>query len=313
MIHQTYLAAVLATAAPFAAPANAATRVVDLTGLDHTGYLSMSCLKNWATEPPILLPSGLPDYPYQFKPAALGGQGVWTSIVAEPLSASSIYPEETVAPVVNKAITDPDFSTRTSGRVIFDDAALTGVGTEVVPATQVTIEVENDSFSPLNSVHNTGSGLGNAGWSYEITTTPLSGPGITLTDGVVTSIDIVADVSVTVFFFTIPLPVPYEGTMTLTGTSFFFDVDVTQDNITPLDPVVDTRLVFNRTGSILGLPVAPCATDVNQDGSVDVEDLYELAASPQDLNGDTLVNAADTGCLRAAVRINEVADVEGVR
>jgi hypothetical protein len=49
-----------------------------------------------------------------------------------------------------------------------------------------------------------------------------------------------------------------------------------------------------------------CPVDLNGDGKVTIDDLYAASAVPSDLNGDGAVNAADTACLEAWLRRQEL-------
>lgn len=238
--------------------AERSVRVIAIAGIDHEGHLSLSNMKNWGTA--AAAAQGLPSYPYFFDADAFGGQGIWTSIVAEPLSALAVYPEEGPAtPVFNKLVHDPDYATRPVGRISFATDGLTRIGTEIVPPDRITIVFNDRSFSPLYSIHNSGSGVGNAGWDYLVDISALNGTGITLVDGAVRSIDLTGAVRVTVRFLGIDagaLAETYNGSVTFACNRFEFDVDVTQDNFTLLGPVEDTRLVLNRRGTIEA--IEPC-------------------------------------------------------
>lgn len=294
----------------FAAAAPGGTQTLSLAGTDHSGHISMSCLKNWITSAQAA--AGLPDYPYFEKPEAFGGQGVWTSLVAEPLSPSAVYPESADFTVFNTSVDDMEaYNERNIGWLEYDDTPLTGAGIETVPVSLISIVVDGAAFSPINSTHNAGGGLGNAGWDYLVSCSNLTGSGITFRDGFPISLDIQADVSVTVRFGAIPggeLPVPYLGTVAMTGNEFAFDVDVTQDNDTPLEAVEDTRLVFNRRGTVDAVVRLVCDDDINADGVRDVEDLYALNTSLTDIDGDGLANLNDARCLTVSIRGVEVAD-----
>ncbi|MFG0259060.1 MAG: esterase-like activity of phytase family protein [Phycisphaerales bacterium JB041] len=54
-----------------------------------------------------------------------------------------------------------------------------------------------------------------------------------------------------------------------------------------------------------------CATDVDADGTIDVEDLYRLHSLPEDLNGDGSADAGDVRCLERYLRRHEWFDVLG--
>ncbi|MEM6472242.1 MAG: hypothetical protein AAF802_21960 [Planctomycetota bacterium] len=225
--------------------------VVELVGDDHHGYLSASGFKNWETEAAAV--AGLPDYAYYQV-----GPDLWTSIVSEPLSATSIYAEESSFEVFNKTITDPDFQTRSSGSIEYDESLITGVGVETIGIANLTVMVDGAAFSPLNSPHNAGGGFGNAGWDYVISISDVSGAGISFFDGTVQSIDLTADVSVLPRFGgSFEFDGTYDGTLQIQGDQFQFDVDVTRDVGTIFGDFTGTRLVFNRGGTIAGVSAIP--------------------------------------------------------
>jgi hypothetical protein len=248
-MHMRLLTTLLA--AGVATPAFAAVQTFDLAGPDQTGYLSLANVSSGATEAVAL--TRLPNYPIYETPG-----GIWTSIVAEPLSADSIYAAELDGfTVLNKTVTESDFATLSAGTVSYDDASLTGVGVETIPASALTIDVNKDGFSPINSPNNNGSGVGNAGWDYVIDVTNLVGAGLTFVDGNLTSAEFDADVSVLPRFGgtdTGAFSTSYDGTLSVTGDAFAFDVDVMQDVGTLFGTLSDTRLVFNRAGSIAAIP-----------------------------------------------------------
>lgn len=226
---------------------------VDLAGADGSGTLSLSNLKGWASADAAL--AGLPNFAYYFNEDA----GIWTSIVALPLSADAVYAEEATTTVYNKTVTAADYATFSAGSIGYDDAALTGSGMETIAADALTFTFNDAGFSPLGSVYNSGSGVGNAGWSYVITASNVSGNGLTFTGGVLSSIDLTADISVAVLFAgVLPLEYSYAGALTISGDQYMFELDVTQDNVSPLfGTISDTRMVFNRAGSIAAVTAVP--------------------------------------------------------
>ncbi|MEO1527277.1 MAG: PEP-CTERM sorting domain-containing protein [Planctomycetota bacterium] len=230
-----------------------AAETVTLSGNDHRGFLSASGFKNWGTEAEAL--AGLPDYAY-----AEIAPGLWTSIVAEPLSASSVYAEENSVSVQNKVVTDSDFATRSSGTIEYDATLLSGTGSEMIGASDLNVLIDAAAFSPLNSTHNAGSGFGNAGWDYMISISNLGGAGLAFNEGSLISIDLTADVSVLPRFGGNPALAfdrTFDGTLTFSGDQFAFDVDVTQDVGTPFGMFTDARLVFNRSGTIATVSAIP--------------------------------------------------------
>ncbi|MEM8876111.1 MAG: GC-type dockerin domain-anchored protein, partial [Planctomycetota bacterium] len=183
-----------------------------------------------------------------------------------------------------------------------DSSLITGVGIETVAAADLTVEIDGDAFSSLNSIHNTGSGVGNAGWTHAISVNNPSGPGLTLEDGTPVSIELVADVSIEVSFAgQIPLGNTYDtpGGLVISGDTFTFDVDVTQTTPSPLGLLTDTRLVFNRTGTIAGIATDDCPGDVNGDGDLNGSDFFAWVAAfgsldpVADVNRDGSVDGSD--------------------
>lgn len=242
-------ASLLSVSAGFAQAAS-----IDLAGPDGSGTLSLSNVKGWASAEAAL--AGLPSFAYFQNEST----GIWTSIVALPLSADAVYAEEATATVYNKTVTAADYATFSAGAIDYDDSALTGSGTETIAAGALAFSFNNAGFSPLGSAYNSGSGFGNAGWSYTIAASNVSGSGLTFTDGVLSSIDLTADISVTVLFAgMLPFTSTYDGQLTIAGNQYAFDLDVTQDNVEPVfvGAVSDTRMVFNRAGSIAAVTAVP--------------------------------------------------------
>ncbi|MEM7810822.1 MAG: PEP-CTERM sorting domain-containing protein [Planctomycetota bacterium] len=243
-MHKIFIAAAMLLAT-WAGPAEAAS--VGVSGTDHTGSLYAINFKNWGTG--AAAASGLPNYAYFEQP-----NGIFTSIVAEPLSASTVYaPENEGFTVFNKIVTESDFSTLSSGSLDFDDSGLTGVGTEFIDASSITFAVNAAGFSPISGPNNSGSGVGNAGWDYDISVTNAVGTGLTFIDGQLSSVDFIADVSVLPRFFGNPFGAfsdSFDGTVTFAGNGFQFDIDETKTVTTLLGTFTDARLVFDRSGTI---------------------------------------------------------------
>lgn len=61
--------------------------------------------------------------------------------------------------------------------------------------------------------------------------------------------------------------------------------------------------------------IDPCELngDINNDGRVGIEDLYESYGTPSDINGDGVADAADRRCLEAFLRRNELSDMTSGR
>ncbi|MEM9084220.1 MAG: GC-type dockerin domain-anchored protein, partial [Planctomycetota bacterium] len=108
-------------------------------------------------------------------------------------------------------------------------------------------------------------------------------------------------------------PNTYDGVLRVSGSRFAFDVDVTQDNVTLLGPVTDTRLVFNRSGTIDALRSRRCLASFAAPASViDQRDIiaylerFRAGSADADLTEDGKVDFFDirsmlsdirTGCL----------------
>lgn len=242
-----------------AAAAQAAT--IDLAGDDGTGYLSMSNVKAWSTQ----AAAEAAAFPYFYDGTT------YQSIAAVPLSAGSVYAEEASHTVYNKTQTQANFSTVSAGTIGYNEATLSGSGVETVGASAVTLTIDGAAFSPLYSAYNSGGGSGNFGWDYVITASNVSGAGLTFSNGLLTSVDLTATVSVTARFLYDgeykPWSNAYVGTLTISGDQYSFNVDATNDQsvVVVSDPdwgdvtvdLNDTRLVFNRAGSIAAVSAVP--------------------------------------------------------
>lgn len=224
----------------------------ELAGSDGAGFLSLSNVKGWASEADAA--AGSP-FPY-FQRA----DGTWTSIVALPLSSSSVYAEEASHTVLNKSITQADFSTFSAGSISYDETVLTGIGSETIAISALTLSFNDAGFSPIYSPYNTGTGFGNFGWGYEITATNLAGGGLSFVDGQLVGVDLSADISVSVRFAdnaALAFGSTYDGGLSISGNQYAFDVDVTQSNMTVFGELPNTQLVFNRAGSIAAVTAVP--------------------------------------------------------
>jgi len=227
----------------------------DLAGADGTGFLSLSNVKAWATEPDTATQSPFPYYQRD--------DGIWTSVVALPLSSASAYAEEASHAVLNKAITQADFSTFSAGSISYDGSLLTGIGNETIAVGALTLSFNNAGFSPIDSPYNTDRtevNYGNFGWGYAITASNLGGNGLSFSNGQLVGVDLSADISVSVRFADDPrlaFASPYDGSLSITGNHYAFDVNVTQSNGTVFGVLPDTQLVFNRAGTIGAVAAVP--------------------------------------------------------
>jgi hypothetical protein len=292
-------AVVLAIAMP-SAHANPAS--IDLSGPDGRGTLSISGFKTWAptlltpgnpnsgdaVNPPASLigPNGLPDFPYFYDPnftRADGGRGVWQSIAAVPLSASTTYAEEATFTVRNKVVNQPNFATFSAGVINYNNGSLTNSGTELIPVSGLSFAFNNNGFSPSMyrgtsadfPRYNDGSGSGNANFRVNLTANNLSGNGLTFINGVLRSIDLTATINLTAGFAnsngtSVAFPwrsgqainapaYVYTGQLAISGNQYAFTLDESPDVFTVLtgNTPVDHRLVLNRAGSIAAVTPIP--------------------------------------------------------
>lgn len=74
-----------------------------------------------------------------------------------------------------------------------------------------------------------------------------------------------------------------------------------------LGPAANAGAVAHLVRYLVELPPM-CATDVDRDCDVDVEDAYALATSPRDVDGDLLVSEKDQACLGAFLRRDELGE-----
>lgn len=68
-----------------------------------------------------------------------------------------------------------------------------------------------------------------------------------------------------------------------------------------------------RTVMLIGAVVAQPDYDVNNDGLVNIEDLYRWYSGPMDVDGSGAIDAADAVALQTELRANEVADITSGR
>ncbi len=243
---------ILVSASLLASATIADAASIELAGDNGTGFLSMSNVKSWLAEPDPVTES---EFPYFFDSDA----GLWRSIAAVPLSADSTYAEEALGfTVLNKSITQSDFGTFSAGTIDYSDALVTGSGIESVDASALTLAFNNAGFSPLYSAYNTGD---NFGWAYSISASNVNGAGLTFVNGVLTSIDLTADISVAVSWLDLPAGTwasTYAGSLTISGDMYAFQLDVMQDNETPFfGSLPNTHMVFNRAGDIAAVVPIP--------------------------------------------------------
>lgn len=246
-----------------------ASQFVDLAG-PATGYLAISNFKNSSTAAGIVGSNGLPDYAnYQL------GNGNWTSIIASPLDASSDYSAfanfstgftGTSFAVSNQTITQADASTLSAGQIEYDNALVSGVGTEIVAVGDLTFDFDTfdydgsrggpagfiSPFSPIYTPYNDGSGNGNASVYYNLSVANIAGTGLTFVDGDLDAINITADLTVQATSSINPgLTAAFTGSFTASGSGYTFAVNQQQDF-----PFIfsDVNMVMNRQGTAVLVP-----------------------------------------------------------
>lgn len=223
---------------------------IPLSGNDATGYLALASANTEKHEPNTAEGKAY-GYPY-FENVALAPNFTWDVIVAEPLSASSIYAQEQNFEVKNTDETDADFADFNLGTIEYDETLITGTGTEVISPDELTINIDTSEFDPMTSERNINNEFS---WTYGITLSNVQGNGLTFIEGQVSSIDLVADVTVDVFFlgnesFKFDPAFTQEAAFTIVTDLVTFDLDITQDSQSLLGSVENARMVLNRSVSL---------------------------------------------------------------
>ena len=247
--------------------AQAAT--IDLAGSNASGFSAMIGLK--ATVDAATAATW--NFPY-YKNGSL-----YQSIVAAPLSAASDYTPylPTGATVVNQGITAPDYATFSAGTISYDESAITGVGVETISVGALTLAINEQGLSPYHSAYNNpdpDSGrVGDFPFNYKFSVGTLTGPGLTFTNGVLTSINVNAGFGVSVQmadydFYAISEAGSFDaavfsGSLSISGASYAFALDADIDASSPVqytlggEPLQDFRFVINRAGGISAVSAVP--------------------------------------------------------
>lgn len=238
----------------FAIPTFAAT--LYLNGTDGSGFLSLSGVNSESVEPNTAEPGSKEiDYPYYLDSAS----NVYEIIVAEPLSSGSTYQEESSQSVVNKSVTDADFGDFSLGTITYDAGLVSRSGTSVIAASEITLALDAGEFDPLNTDRNVNNEFA---WTYQINAQNLGGDGLTFVDGILTDIDLVADIHVDVFFLGQPNLAMTPGfsapaALRIEGDRIRFSLDQTEDQQSPLGSLDGPRLTISRTGTFDGIGTTP--------------------------------------------------------
>jgi hypothetical protein len=241
--------------------------VVTLGGVNHVGYLSISGINTEEVQPN----SGLPgsknlQYPHYFNPN-LGTTGLWDFVVAERLSSTSVYAEESNFAVIGKNITDANFSSTNLGQINFGQP-LTGVGQEMVVLTPSDFALNFSELSPLtyNAFRNSNNEFS---WDYVAESIAIGSPvSLTYQNGVLTSIDGSLNLGLSVRLlgndalkFRLgdsngPIAT-FDGTLSFSSDRFAFAIDESQDVFSAFGTLEDVRMVFNRRGTLDGVTAVP--------------------------------------------------------
>lgn len=158
---------------------------------------------------------------------------------------------------------DADFEDTDIGEIDFDESLLSGVGTETIGVADLTLNLDGTEFASQNNQPFGGDpGNPSEGRSNNnefanavlLSASNLTGNGLTFEDGVLKSIDLIADVSATAgpgaapqFGFTV------DGTLSFSGNRFQFDVDGLDSS--PF--AQNVRLVLNRSGRVSAVVPEP--------------------------------------------------------
>lgn len=188
---------------------------------------------------------------------------------------------------------DTDFTQTNIGALEFDASLVNGAGTEVVAPGNLTFVLDGAEFQSTNRTEiipgadvppfgpEGRSNRNEAANTVTISIANLTGTGLTFRGGLLTSIDISGDASVSSVNAAVAgsnLAFDATGMFEITGRRFAFDIDG-QDS-TPF--ASDVRVILNRAGSIsaVGAWVAPgaCPADFNGDGTPDETDVAEVLA-----------------------------------
>ncbi|MEM1330936.1 MAG: hypothetical protein AAGG07_10275 [Planctomycetota bacterium] len=268
------------------------TNFIDLGG-DATGYIAALNFKNSSTQNGIegknsdgtFNPNhnGLPDYANFQIPSGFQNAGVWTAIIASPLSAGADYSPISDAfyggadiGFNNQAVTQADASSLSSGRIDYDNSLISGSGQEFIPVSELSFDfntfewdgvvdaeprsnfqlsnapINISPLSPVYTEYNDGSGSGNAQLFYQISIDNVTGNGLTFQDGELVSMDFSGDLTIDAFVapFAGFGSLSYTGTFSASGLGYAFDVAGT-DTLAFFSGV---NLLANRAGTAAVIP-----------------------------------------------------------
>lgn len=162
---------------------------------------------------------------------------------------------------------DADFEQTDIGQFDFDGSSITGVGVETIAAASLSLTLDGSEFESINRTDlatpfdfppfgpEGRSNFNELASLVTLTATNLAGTGLTFTDGLLTSIDLTADVDVLVGSPALPpgLGFTASGTLSFTGATFAFDVD--GQSSLPFNIADDVRVLLNRSGVVSAVGV----------------------------------------------------------
>ncbi|MEL6798042.1 MAG: hypothetical protein AAFO89_14630, partial [Planctomycetota bacterium] len=149
------------------------------------------------------------------------------------------------------------------GSLGFDAGAVTGIGTEVVPATSLDLSDLWTAGSATSDISDAALGL----WFFDAPRSIDFGPldaadTITFVDGQIDSASISVPASVTIDYSFAGAATTYIGSFSITGNQFSFAIDDTQlDVVTAFGTLPASRLVVDLNGTIAAIP-SPATTAV---------------------------------------------------
>ncbi|MEM7563139.1 MAG: VPLPA-CTERM sorting domain-containing protein [Pseudomonadota bacterium] len=164
---------------------------------------------------------------------------------------------------------DIDFSNTDIGTITYDEADVSATGTSIIGVGDFSLNLDGTEFQATNRTElNAGDvppfgpdGRSNRNESaniVNITASNLTGTGLTFEDGVLQSIDFVADVDLAVLAAAFPFPslgLNATGTLVFAGNHFAFDVEGQDSNAF----ASNVRLLLNREGTITSVVPIPAA------------------------------------------------------
>ena len=194
-----------------------------------------------------------------------------------------------------------DFSASTPGTIEFDTSLVTGVGTEVVVPDDITLTLDGSEFRAINRTQlspadappfgiDGRSNRNEAASTVDVTARTLAGNGLTFQGGLLTSIDLEAEVDVRGAGFALGANALIDVDLFFEGNRFRYDGDEQVSSFF----ASNVRLILNRTGPIdsVGSYVVPgaCAADFNGDqlaNGADVQQVVDaITISGADYTGD---------------------------